>query len=207
MKPVFKSENRRGDVFTHVLERKERFLLSLARQDKQITALGAVELIQRARASRENSTALICVCVGIVKASATPATVACTPDSCTKYHRTFARFASSLAPRNYYSCSFRRGMKSELALQFLPQPIDETILLDRSSICSCERFCFVHVAIQSVEISKQKCVAGIKRATIFLVLQETNCPVDISLRKCSRNQVWHGFQRRRSRFFRHTLRN
>ena len=40
-----------------------------------------------------------------------------------------------------------RRMKSELALQFPPQPIDETILLDRSSICGGQRFCFVHLAV------------------------------------------------------------
>ena len=40
-----------------------------------------------------------------------------------------------------------RRMKSELALQFPPQPIDETILLDLSSICGGQRFCFVHLAV------------------------------------------------------------
>src|SRR5580704_11237223 len=98
-------------------------------------------------------------------------------------------------------------MKSELALQFRPQPIDETILLDRSSIRGRESFCFVHVAVQTVEISKQKRVAETKLAAIFLVLQQANCPADVSLRKRSRNQVWHRFQRRRLRFFRNTLRN
>src|SRR6266576_1458009 len=192
-----------------MLERKERFLLSLARQDKQITALGAVESIQkRTRFARELHRIDPRVRGHGEGKCHPPATVACTLDSCTKYHRTFPRFASSLAPRNYfYSCSFRRGMKSEVALQFRPQPIDETILLDRSSICGGKRFCFVHVAVQTVEISKQKYVAGIKRATIFLILQETNCSVNVTLRKCSRNQVWHGFQRRRLRFFRHTLRD
>ena len=82
-------------------------------------------------------------------------------------------------------------MESEIGLQFFPQPIDKPILLDRSSICGRERFCLVHVAVQTVEVDKQKCVAGTKQATIFLVLQETNCPVDVSLRKCSRNQILH----------------
>src|SRR4029077_9426546 len=98
-------------------------------------------------------------------------------------------------------------MKPELALQFRPQPIDQTILLDRSSIRGGESFCFVHIAVQTVEINKQKRVAETKRAPIFLVLEQTNCTVNVSLRKCSRNQIWHGFQRRRLRFFRNTLRN
>src|SRR5882672_602846 len=98
-------------------------------------------------------------------------------------------------------------MKSELALQFRPQPIDETILLDRSSISGGQRFCFFRVAVQTVKINKQKRVAETNRAAIFLVLQQTNCSVDVSLRKGSRNQVWHRFQRRRLRLFRNTLRN
>src|SRR2546430_5705787 len=97
-------------------------------------------------------------------------------------------------------------MKSELVLQFRPEPIDETILLDRG-ICASECFCFVDLAVQTVEINKKKRVTETKRAAIFLVLQQTNCPIDVALRKRSRNQVWHRFQRRRLRFFRNTLRN
>jgi len=55
---------------------------------------------------------------------------------------------------DYYLQRLQRRMKSELALQFPPQPIDETILLDRSSICGGKRFCFVHVAVQTVKIGK-----------------------------------------------------
>src|SRR5437773_5350254 len=40
------------------------------------------------RACLENSTAFMRECVGMVKASATPAIVACTPETCTKHHRT-----------------------------------------------------------------------------------------------------------------------
>lgn len=40
-----------------------------------------------------------------------------------------------------------RRMKSELALQFPPKPIDETIILDRTSVCGGQRFCFVHLAV------------------------------------------------------------
>ena len=40
-----------------------------------------------------------------------------------------------------------RRMKSELALQFPPQPIDDAILLDRCGIAGGERFCFVHLAV------------------------------------------------------------
>src|SRR2546430_14638778 len=98
-------------------------------------------------------------------------------------------------------------MKSELVLQFRPQPIDETILLDRSSVSGGQLFCFVHVAVQTVEISKQKRAGETKWAAIFLVLQQANCTVDVSLRECSRNQVWHGFQRRPLPFFRHALGN
>jgi len=39
------------------------------------------------------------------------------------------------------------GMKSKLALQFPPQPIDGTILLGRGSICGSQRFRFVHLAV------------------------------------------------------------
>ena len=84
-----------------------------------------------------------------------------------------------------------------------PQPIDETMLVDRSSSSGGQYFCFGHVRVQTVEISGQRCVAETKRATIFLVLQQSRCPVDVSLRTSSHNQVWHLFQRGRLRFFPH----
>jgi hypothetical protein len=44
---VFETQNRRGHSLARMLNREDSFLLSLAGQDKNITALGAIESIQK----------------------------------------------------------------------------------------------------------------------------------------------------------------
>src|SRR4029077_918353 len=63
------------------------------------------------------------------------------------------------------STSVRRT-KSEICLQFCPQPIDEPISLDRSGVVGGQRFRFADIAVQAVEIREQQYIIDACRSSM-----------------------------------------
>src|SRR6266566_1380497 len=76
-------------------------------------------------------------------------------------------------------------MKSEIVLQFSPEPIDEPIFLDSGSVGRDERFGFLHTAVQAVKVGKQERIVEIRYAAILLAFEEPNCIASQHL------QHWH----------------
>ena len=78
-------------------------------------------------------------------------------------------------------------MKPKIGLQFFPQPIDKPILFDRSRVLSNQRLGLLNITVQAIQIGEQKYLISSEYAAIFLIVQQVNRPIEVSLRQSSRD--------------------
>ena len=79
------------------------------------------------------------------------------------------------------------GAKSEIGLQFSPDPIDEPILGDKSSVCGGEAFGLFDAPVQAVEIGQKKEIVGVREAAIFFAFEQSNGGPIIPAGECARD--------------------